>query len=77
MTSKDKRDLDGYYDRKHALRMRNEGRFLDRIERREISAEAMIGELVNGKHYIFPIGGKYREGTKVELVRFLMRNKYV
>jgi len=60
-------------------RMAAQDRFLVRIEKREDDAEQMIGELCrNGQKvlYVFPIGGKYREGTKLELVSFLIRNNY-
>jgi hypothetical protein len=41
-------------------------------------AEAMIGELYrNGKtvHYVWPVGGTYREGSKLELLKWLMDDK--
>ncbi len=60
-------------------RMAAQDRFLDRIERREADAETMIGELCrNGKpvFYVYPQGGKYREGTRSDLVNFLIRNNY-
>jgi hypothetical protein len=41
------------------------------------AAEHMIGELNSGKTYIWPAGGKYREGPRHELVDFLLRNNYV
>lgn len=63
-------------DAKQARRMAAQNKYLDRIERREAEAEKMIGELANGRCYIFPVGGKYREGTRYELVKFLIRNKY-
>ena len=40
-------------------------------------AEEMIGELSSGVCYIYPAGGRYRQGTRDELVDFLIRNKYV
>ena len=61
---------------KQARRMAAQDRYLARIERRESEAEKMIGELANGQCYIFPVGGKYREGTRGELISFLIRNKY-
>ena len=57
-------------------RMAAQDRFLDRIEKREAEAEKMIGELNSGKFYVYPVGGKYREGSKAELVAFLIRNNY-
>jgi hypothetical protein len=60
-------------------RMKAEGHMLDRMERREKAAEAMIGELRrDGQtiYYVWPQGGKYREGSFGELVNFLTRNRY-
>lgn len=61
---------------RQARRMASEDRYLARIEKREAEAEKMIGELSSGKCYVFPVGGKYREGTRLELVSFLIRNNY-
>lgn len=61
---------------RQSRRMAAEARFLGRIERREAEAEKMIGELSSGKCYVFPVGGKYREGTRSELIAFLIRNNY-
>ncbi|MGQ3054729.1 MAG: hypothetical protein ACT6S0_23325 [Roseateles sp.] len=60
-------------------RMAAEDRYLERMERRELAAERQIGELVReGRQllYIWPQGGKYREGTRIDLVAFLIRNHY-
>jgi hypothetical protein len=58
-------------------RMHSDDRYLARIEKREVAANRMIGELNSGKCYICPVGGKYREGTRAELVAFLVRNNHV
>lgn len=68
--------LDKFLDAKQARRMAAESRYLDRLDRRETNAEKMIGELVSGKLYVYPVGGKYREGTRSELIAFLIRNNY-
>ena len=57
-------------------RLAAQDKFLIRIEKREDAAHKMIGELASGKCYIWPVGGKYREGTRFELVSFLIRNNY-
>jgi hypothetical protein len=60
-------------------RMANESRYLDRINAREDAAESMLGKLVrDGKEvlYVWPQGGKYREGRRLELIAFLIRNNY-
>ena len=63
-------------DARQARRMAAEHRYLCRIEKREAAAEEMIGELNSGKFYVWPVGGKYREGTRAELIAFLIRNNY-
>lgn len=62
---------------RQSRRMASQDRFLGRIEKREIAAAEMIGELSSGKLYVFPVGGKYREGTRGDLISFLIRNNYV
>jgi hypothetical protein len=57
-------------------RLASEDRYLARLTKREELADRMIGELVSGKLYVFPVGGKYREGTRAELIAFLLRNRY-
>ena len=49
------------------------------MEKHEAIAEKMIGTLCrDGQevYYVFPQGGKYREGSWYELISFLIRNKY-
>ena len=61
-------------------RMASQARFLNTIDSREEEAEAMLGQLIrDGKtvYYVSPQGGKYREGSRLELVAFLVRNNYV
>lgn len=61
-------------------RMASQSRFLSTIDSREEQAEAMLGQLVReGQtvYYVMPQGGKYREGGRLELVAFLIRNNYV
>jgi hypothetical protein len=67
-------------DGRQSRRMAAEDRFLGRIERRETAADAMIGELCKkGRtvYYVYPVGGRYRDGTRAELISFLVRNNYV
>jgi hypothetical protein len=61
---------------RESRRLTAEDRFLARIEKREAEAEKMIGELSSGKCYVYPVGGKYREGNRAELISFLIRNNY-
>lgn len=63
-------------DARQARRMAAEDRALTQIEVREAAANAMIGELNSGKLYVYPVGGKYREGTRPELTAFLLRNNH-
>lgn len=66
----------------HNRRMANQARALakwDGLGKREDKAEQMIGELCrDGKKvlYVYPAGGKYREGSRLELIAFLIRNNY-
>lgn len=62
---------------KNTKRISNENKADLRISSLEEKADRLIGELASGKCYFFPIGGKYREGTRVELIQFIIRNKYV
>lgn len=60
-------------------RMAAEHRYLVRMEKRYDKAEQMLGELMrDGKpvFYVWPQGGKYREGKPHDLVAFLIRNNY-
>lgn len=71
--------IDQQLDARQTRRMKSESRFLDRVERRELAAEAMIGELCREGQTVFytwPQGGKYREGSRGEPVSFLTRNRY-
>jgi hypothetical protein len=67
-------------------RIATEDRYMDRIEKKEAAAETLIGEINrNGKtiSYINQIDrsgrftGKTIEGSKMELVRYCIKNKYV
>jgi hypothetical protein len=67
------------FEIKDNLRARNESKAWDRFCRRSDQAETMIGEIIkNGEtvFYVWPAGGKYREGSKAELIEFLLRNNY-
>lgn len=68
--------INKHLDARQARRMAAENRYLERMERRETEAEKMIGELISGKLYVFPVGGRYREGSRQELISFLIRNNY-
>lgn len=75
---KDSRQAEGNHNR----RMANQSRALaswDALGKREDAAEAMLGKLVrDGKvvFYVWPQGGKYREGSRLDLIAFLVRNNY-
>lgn len=69
--------IERHLDARQSCRMATEDKFLNRIEKREAAADAMIGELNSGKLYIYPVGGRYREGTRSDLIAFLLRNNYV
>ncbi len=55
-------------------------RYLCKMERLDPKADALIGELCrDGKtvYYVNTVSGKTREGSRFDLVEFLIRNKYV
>ncbi len=71
--------VDQQMDTLQLRRMNREAKFENVISKREDTAEAMVGELCReGKkvYYVSPQGGKYREGTRLELIAFLIRNNY-
>ena len=50
-----------------------------RFATREGNAAEQLGALIrDGKtvYYVWPAGGRYREGTRSELVSYLIRNQY-
>lgn len=76
----DEARYDQFLDGREKRRAKQEERFLTKLDRQMAAAEAMIGELCKeGKQvfYVYPIGGKYREGPRHELIDFLIRNRYV
>jgi len=67
------RHLDGRANQAEARAARH----YDMISKREEMAERQIGELSNGKFYVYPVGGKYKESnSRVDLITYLIRNKY-
>lgn len=65
---------------KHSRRLAVEGKTETRIERLETKAGAMIGTLIReGREisYFFPVGGKCKEGSRYEVMAFIIRNGYV
>jgi hypothetical protein len=76
--TKQMNDTDRLDARERAIFRAND-RYMDRMERRWDAAYEMVGELVReGRtvNYVFPVGGKYREGHRAELVDYLVRNNY-
>lgn len=70
-------NADRLLDAREGRRIAREDRVHARAVAREDAADRMVGELSSGKCYIWPVGGRYREGTRLELVQFLVRNNYV
>lgn len=61
-------------------RIKAEARAVDKMDRQLDEAEKHIGQLTrDGKtiYYVYPVGGKYREGSRSDLISFLIRNRYV
>lgn len=72
--------IDRWLDGRERQRIARDERAFDLMDRRERDADRMIGTLCrNGVEvlYVFPHGGKYREGTRRELTNFLARNRYI
>jgi len=69
-------DIDRELNTRMARRLRAEDKALARQEKLAERAKPFIGELCrNGEtvYYVFPAGGKYREGGYFELVAYLSR----
>lgn len=79
-------DYDRHLEGRQVRRMKEEDRFLDKLERRERAAEQMIGELCREGRTVFYINERSRSGTLTGRVRefgqrwlatdFLLRNNY-
>ncbi len=78
-TRRNRLSIDEQSDRREAARQRREAKNMERLMAREDRAEQMIGELCRDGcqvFYVYPAGGQYREGTRLELVQHLIRNRY-
>lgn len=74
------RTIEQQLDTRELRRCGYEAKACAKMDRRFEAAEKMLGEVIrNGKavYYVFPVGGKYREGNWSELIDFLLRNNYV
>lgn len=69
-------NIDQQLNATQSRRMAAQDRYLTSLDRREAVAASMIGELASGKCYVWPVGGKYREGSRADLISFLVRNNY-
>ena len=69
-------NIDQQLDARQTRRLAANGRAEARLMQREAKAAEMVGELSSGNCYVFPVGGKYREGTRADLISFLVRNNY-
>jgi len=73
-------NIEQFLESRVSRRIKAGDRALTRLEKREARAEKLIGTIVReGEEvsYIFPQGGKYKEGRHFDLVAFLVRNNYV
>ena len=79
-------NTDQMLDARQARRMASDGRYEARIYAREDAAERLIGTLCREGKTVFYINtltkdgaltGKTREGTRLDLTAFLIRNNYV
>lgn len=78
-------DIHQQLEARQSRRMAAEDRYLTRMEKREAQAEQLIGELCREGKTVYYINrrtdngalmGKTREGTRSELIAFLLRNNY-
>lgn len=72
-------DIHSQLQARESRRLAAETRMLERLETREEQAEDQIGQLMrDGKLicYVCPRPNLYREGTRSELVAYLIRNRY-
>jgi hypothetical protein len=72
-----KQSYEAFLDGRQGRRMKNEERAVIHMDKQLDAADRMIGTLSSGKSYVYPVGGKYREGSRGDLIDFLIRNKYV
>jgi hypothetical protein len=73
------RTIEQDLDTRELRRLRADERHAARMEPREVAAEQMLGELCRegrAVFYVWPQGGKYREGRRADLIDFLLRNNY-
>jgi hypothetical protein len=75
-----RKTIDELLDGRNLRRIKADDRAHDRAVKLEEKADRMVGELVrdgNIVNYVFPVGGRYREGSRLDLISFLIRNSYV
>lgn len=71
------RTIEQQLDTRELRRLRTEHKFLVRIEKREEEAAKLIGELCReGTPVFYTTCGRYREGSRVDLIAYLIRNDY-
>jgi hypothetical protein len=73
-------NIEQFLESRVSRRIKAGDRALTRLEKREARAEKLIGSILrDGQEvsYIYPQGGKYKEGRYFDLVAFLVRNNYV
>lgn len=72
-------EVEAMLEAKSARRNRHDDKMNAKLVLREDAAESMVGTLIrDGKtiSYVMP-GGRYREGGRLDLIAFLIRNNYV
>ena len=73
-------NIEQFLESRVSRRIKAGDRALTRLEKREARAEKLVGTILrDGQEvsYIYPQGGKYKEGRHFDLVAFLVRNNYV
>lgn len=70
---------EAFMEARDAARCKADDKAYAKLSARMDAAEAMIGQLVREDrtvHYVYPVGGRYREGSRMDMIDFLMRNHY-
>lgn len=60
------------------IRHKAEDRYLVKLDRQLSRAEPMVGELLSGRFYCYPVGGRYFEAaSRLEVIQHLIKRRYV
>lgn len=75
-----KQSYEAFLAGREIRRYKVEAKHFDKLDRQMTKADTMIGQLMrDGKtvFYVHPNGGRYKEGTRHDLINYLIRNRWV